>query len=125
MTTIELEFCKMHFFKNYVICNINEGEIVTQEKSNLQTKTILDYYKDNPFVYITYRTNSYTVDPSIYSNTSDIETLAGFVVVSEGLSAIKNALYEKMFLNKPFAIFEDLEDAILWADNICNMQNEF
>ena len=124
MTTLVLDFCKMNFFDNYVICIINEGETVTKEKSTLQTKKILNYYKEQPFVYITHRMHSYSVDSGIYSNTSKIETLAGFVVVSEDLSTIKNAIDEKMFLDKPFAIFEDIDDATLWADNICNMKKK-
>ena len=121
---IELSFCKMTFSKNYVICNINEGETVTVEKSDLQTKVILDHYQERPFVYITHRINDYKVDPSIYSNTSKIDSLAGFVVVSESRSSVKDALYEKMFLDKPFEIFQDLDDAILWAETICNMKRE-
>jgi len=122
--TIELSFCKMVFSENYVICSINEGETITAEKSNLQTEVILDHYRDNPFIYITHRIHSYSVDPSIYSETSKIETLVGFVVVSSSKSSVKNALFEKMFLNKPFEIFEDIEDAVLWADTICNMKRE-
>lgn len=114
----------MVFFENYVISTINEGEVVSQEKSNLQTQVLMDHFKDRPFVYITHRINSYSVDPTIYFETSKFSALAGFVVVSKEKPGIKNAIYEKAFLNKPFEIFEDLEDAILWADNLCNMKKK-
>ena len=116
--TIELSFCKMVFSENYVICTINENEIITSEKSNLQTDVIVDHYQEKPFIYITHRIHSYSVDPTIYLESSKIKTLAGFVVVSDNLASVKNAIYEKMFLDKPFEIFEDIEDAILWADTI-------
>lgn len=120
--TIELSFCKMIFSQNYVICNIHEGETVSVEKSNLQTEVILDHYQDKPFVYITHRIHSYSVDENIYADTSKIENLVGFVIVSSSKASIKNALFEQMFLDKPFEIFEDLEDAILWANTTCKMK---
>ncbi len=122
MKTLELDCCTMSFYDKYVLCIIKEGEHISAEKSKNQTKSILNHYKNKPFVYITHRINSYSVDPNIYHNTSQINTLLGFVVVSKGISSVKNAIYEKMFLDKPFEIFEDMEDGILWAEHIYNMK---
>ncbi|WP_452221977.1 hypothetical protein [Lacinutrix salivirga] len=110
-----LSFCELNFQDNIVICKVFEGETVTQANSNHQTKVILNYFKDKPFVYITHRINSYSVDPNIYSNTSNIDNLLGFVVVSSNFASIKNALFEKLFLNKPFVVFNTLERAINWS----------
>ena len=122
MTTLELDYCTLRFFDKYVICIIKKNEHITIEKSNNQTAIILEHYKDRPFVYITQRIHNYAVDPTIYHDTSKIKTLLGFVVVSKGVSSIKNAIYEKLFLDKPFEIFEDIEDAILWSNHLYNMQ---
>ena len=118
----EFDFCSLQFSENYVISNIYEGVTLDIEKGTILIDHIVAYYKEKPFVYITHRVHSYSVDPIIYNKTSSIETLAGFVVVSESMSSVKNALFEKMFLDKPFEIFQDLDDAILWADTICNMK---
>lgn len=114
----------MVFYENYVICTVNEGEAFTQEKSDLQNSVIIDHYHDIPFVYITHRIHSYSVDPTICFESSKIETLARFVVVSGNISSVKNAICEKMFLDKPFEIFEDIEDVILWANTFCNMRKQ-
>ena len=63
---IELDFCILHFFDGYVISYINEGEIVTFDKSSIITKTAVELYGSSKFVYITNRVNSYSVDPSVY-----------------------------------------------------------
>jgi len=117
----EMDFCTLLFYDNYVICYVDENENVTIKKSNNQTDVILDYYKEKPFVYITHRINNYSVDPNIYSDSSRINTLLGFVVVSKELPAVRNALSERLHLNKPFEIFEEIDDAILWAENICKL----
>ncbi|AUC76316.1 hypothetical protein CW732_11825 [Olleya sp. Bg11-27] len=70
-----------------------------------------------PFVYITNRIHSYSVDPIIYKDVSQIKTLQGFAVVSQTQSG-KNAEIERLFLNKPFEIFTDIEDAKTWASKI-------
>ena len=115
------DFCILKFYDNYVISIINEGVIITEEISKKISKTAIDYYKNKPFVYITHRIHSYTVDPDVYLNVSKIKNLVGFAVVSESKWSIKNALLEKIFLDKPFQIFSNIDDAILWANSIPTM----
>ena len=111
------DFCILKFYDKYVISIINEGVIVTKEISDKISETAINYYQGKPFVYITHRIHSYTVDPSIFHDVSKIKNLAGFVVVSDSKSSIKNAILEKIFLNKPYQIFSSVEDAILWANH--------
>lgn len=113
-----LDFCILKFFDKYVISEINEDVRLTVEKSNLMAKIATDYYENKPFVYITNRIHDYSVDPEVYKEISKMESLAGFVVVSNTKGSIKHALFEKIFLDKPFQIFNNLDDAILWAENI-------
>ena len=80
------------------------------------------HFKAKPFVYITHRINSYSVDPKIYYETSKISNLAGFAVVSDKYKAKSNAMVEKMFFSKPFEIFGDLAEAKRWAKTILKGQ---
>lgn len=116
--TVELEFCKIRFFEDYVICNVNEGITLCTEKSNEITVFILNHFQNKPFVYITERIHSYSVDPSIYIRSSKVETLKGFAVVAFNHFAATSADYEKYFLKKPFEIFNDTSAAVRWAKNI-------
>lgn len=128
LTLIEMikvfDFCILKFYDNYVISIVNEGVIVSKEISDKISKAAINYYQGKPFVYITHRMHSYSVDPNIYKDVSKIKNLAGFVVVSDSKTSIKSALLEKIFLNKPFQIFSNLEDGILWADNVRAMHKE-
>ena len=120
-----LDFCILKFYDNYVISILNEGINLTVEMSNKMSQIALDYYKEKPFVYITNRIHDYTVDSEVYKEISKMKTLAGFVVVSDKKPSIKNALLEKIFLDKPFQIFNNLDDAILWAKTIGNMSQNY
>ena len=118
------DFCILKFYDNYVISIINEGVVVSQAISDKISKAAINYYQGKPFVYITHRMHSYSVDPNIYKDVSKIKNLAGFVVVSDSKTSIKSALLENIFLNKPFQIFSNLEDGILWANNVREMHKE-
>lgn len=117
-----LDFCILKFYDNYVISVINEGVNLTVEKSNIMAKIAMEFYQSKPFVYITNRIHDYTVDPEVYQEISKMETLAGFVVISDSKGSIKHALIEKIFLDKPFQIFSNLEDAILWTENLFSIK---
>ena len=116
-----LDCCVLKFYDNYVISVVNHGVTISSQLSHRISEIVLEHYKTKPFVYIANRINSYTVDPDVYSKISEIETLVGFVVVSDSKSTIKTALLEKIFFNKSFQIFNNLDDAILWANNTRNM----
>ena len=118
-TKTKLSFCTLLVSNNIIIAEINEGVVLNQDMSDDIIYFSSVVFKNNPFVYITNRINSYAVDPTIYKGVSQVETLKGFAVVSTTLSA-RNAEIERLFLNKPFEIFSDLEDAKLWAIQILN-----
>ncbi|MFQ3239580.1 MAG: hypothetical protein ACI9NI_001889 [Olleya marilimosa] len=118
-TKTKLSFCTLLTSDNIIIAEINEGVVLNQDMSDEIIYFSSVVFKNNPFVYITNRINSYAVDPTIYKGVSQVETLKGFAVVSTTLSA-RNAEIERLFLNKPFEIFSDLNDAKLWAIQILN-----
>ena len=118
-TKTKLSFCTLLTSDNIIIAEINEGVVLNQDMSDEIIYFSSVVFKNNPFVYITNRINSYAVDPTIYKGVSQVETLKGFAVVSTTLSA-RNAEIERLFLNKPFEIFSDLEEAKLWAIQILN-----
>jgi hypothetical protein len=114
---VKLKFCTLSFFDNYVISVINEGEHVDYTLNKILIKKIEKRF-NKPFIYITNRINSYSVDPNIYPRTTEVKNLAGFAVVSKAHMAKVNAQIEQMFFGKPFEIFSELEEAIAWAKKI-------
>ena len=97
---------------------MNEGVNVAEAQNKILIDIIGNFYIDKPFVYITNRINSYSVDPHIYPVTAKVKNLVGFAVVSKEYKAKVNAKIEQMFFNKPFEIFSTLEEAQDWANDL-------
>lgn len=113
-----LDFCEVNIYKSYMIVTMHAGVNITLEHNAVLNSIVDNYYKNKPFVYITHRVNSYSVDPAVYKETSKIANLVGFSVVSKNFMAKKTAEIEKLFLNKPFEIFDSLDEAIAWAQDL-------
>jgi hypothetical protein len=118
--TLTYNFGSIEVYEQFVISYIKEGFHLTPDKNKVLEEIAYTYFYDKPFVYITHRKHSYSVDPSIYLETSEILNLAGFAVVAEVPLSKGNAEVEKLFLNKPFEIFTSIEDAKSWAKSILN-----
>ncbi|MFK7833486.1 MAG: hypothetical protein AB8B52_09425 [Winogradskyella sp.] len=115
---LTFDFCKMSIYDHYLIVVINEGIDITPSHNDVLVEVTEKHFADRPFVYITHRVNSYSVDPQIYFETSKIENLKGFAVVSSNYKAKVNAKIEQMFFKKPFQIFTELDEAVSWAGDL-------
>ena len=73
LKSLKYPFCTIDIYSNYIISRINEGFHLTPDKNRVLEDIANDYFKDKPFVYITHRINSYSVDPSIYLQTSKVK----------------------------------------------------
>lgn len=113
-----LHFCTVNFHDDYMIVVMNEGITVSAKLQDILVEKALNYYGKKPFVYLTHRIKSYSVDPSIYFETSKLSTLVGFGVIAKDYKAKSNAEIEKLFLKKPFKIFDDLTEAVAWAKSL-------
>ena len=117
------EFGEINVFKNFVIAIMKEGTTVKPEYNDHLVEIAHTYFHNRPFAYITYRKNSYAVDPKVYLKTSQIENLVAFAIVSNEEHKIKNAEIEKLFLKKPLEIFSNLDDAKNWVNQFIENKN--
>lgn len=115
---LKYDFGTMHIYDSYMVVEINEGVHLTPDHNQVLLNIADTYYRNKPFVYLTNRVNSYSVDPAIYKETSKIENLVGFAVISSDFKKKSNAQIEKLFFNKTFMIFDQLNEAINWAKEI-------
>ncbi|PKA84256.1 hypothetical protein ATE92_2436 [Ulvibacter sp. MAR_2010_11] len=116
--TLNFIFGKIEVFPNYVIAVMKEGVTVKPEYNAELIAISNKYFENRPFAYITHRLNSYSVDPRTYIETSKIENLVAFAVVSNKTINISNSELEKIFLKKPFDHFDNLEEAIDWVTEV-------
>ncbi len=114
-TILNYDFCKIEVYSDFIIAVMFEGITLTAEKNDILLGIATKYFKNSNFGYITNRIHSYSVDPSIYFETSKIENLVAFAVVSSKQINVTNTQLEKIFYKKPFRHFIELEDAISWV----------
>jgi len=112
---LNYEFCKVEVYTNYIVVIMFEGITLTPEKNDVLLSIATKYFKNSFFGYITHRIHSYSVDPSIYFETSKIKNLVALAVVSSKQINVTNTQLEKIFYKNPFQHFIELEDAILWV----------
>lgn len=114
ITSLTVDFGKIDIFDQYVIAIMNEGVIIRPEFNVILVDIAEKYFKDKKFGYISFRKNSYSVDPKIYLKTSEIVNLVGFAIISDTKIQKQNLAIEKIFLKKPMKIFTKISAAQKW-----------
>jgi hypothetical protein len=117
-TLLTYDFCDVEVHNSYMIVVMNTGTHISPDYNKVLTDIVTAYFSNKPFVYITHRKNSYSVDPTIYKRTSKIKNLVGFAVVAAIPISKANAEVEKQFMTKPFEIFQTLASATKWAKSL-------
>ncbi len=108
---------KLYLYNDLVIGEINEGVHVTVDVMLSFFEFFLENYKI-PFGYISYRKNSYSIDPQVYKMLPENNLLKGIAVVSEDKFSSLNAHVEKTFFDGHYELFTTLETAVNWLDTI-------
>lgn len=117
---VTLDFCTVEIHDSYLKAIMNEGITVDVLESNKIINLAKEYFSDKKFGYVTHRINSYSVNPIVYKDVSEIPNLVGFAIVSEGIEKLENSEFEKFFIKKPTKAFQKLESAIDWIKSLLN-----
>ncbi|HET8753007.1 MAG TPA: hypothetical protein VFM59_01500 [Salinimicrobium sp.] len=120
LQTREFDFGRIDFHEKFLVSILNEGVLFNQEKFEKIAEECRKFYKQNGFVYISHRINSYDVDPTVYVVLKKSNILKGIAIVVENeiASTVGTAYFEGNFSNFPFEVFENLEDAVYWAEKL-------
>ena len=119
------KFGVIYFFKEFVVTEINEGEVYGLETSAELTKLIFEQYATKTDIHIiSNRINNYSVEPTywfdFYKNEhADALKSVSFVYYNE--LAYSNAKLEQTFIKCDSECFKNLHDAI---DHISKTQNK-
>tara|TARA_R100000935_G_scaffold51858_1_gene78712 strand:+ start:547 stop:936 length:390 start_codon:yes stop_codon:yes gene_type:complete len=117
--SVKLNFTTLDFHKNYVISVVNEEAVFSHSQLMEVITNCKEFFKEKKFVYISKRINNYNVDPTVYIKLEEIrKNLIGIAIVSNNVSSIKMAEFEKTFSKVNFKIALELEEAIAWADDL-------
>jgi len=115
------DHCEILLFEKYLIKQVKEGQTIIPDHAAKLKIEVDKQYNGKPFVYISNRIHSYSVDPLTYRAAEIMPNLMGIAIVTTEDKS-KHAAYESIFFKKPFKIFDDLKKAIAWVDKV--LENE-
>lgn len=110
-----LEIGTVKVYDNYMVATFNEGSTVTLERAYQVIGISEIHFRDRPFGFISFRKNSYALDPTIYAYVRELENLKAFAIVSVKEMDMHNFSIEKMFYKKPMKFFIDYNNALAWV----------
>ncbi len=121
----DLEIGRLTLYPNMVVGEIKEGMHIAYENFNIASQIIAEEYKGTvPFIYISNRTHSYSMDPVAYKELLPLfPNLKGFAIVTESKRRRMMSNLERFFINKPMRVFSTLEEAIIWANKLLEQKN--
>lgn len=110
----QLEIGKVQVYNDYMVSIFDEGVTLTLERAYQIIGISEIHFRDRPFGYISLRTNSYAVDPTIYNFIRELEHLKGLAIVSSKEIDMHNFKIEKLFYKKDMKFFIEYDNALAW-----------
>ncbi|MUP45502.1 hypothetical protein E0K83_07055 [Gramella sp. BOM4] len=117
---LKLSFTELEFYESAVISTIKENLIFEHEHVHQLRQICLEHFGARDFVYITNRKYNYNVNPVIYLDLVKIGTLKGIAVLSDKIERLQTANFERNFSPVPYELFENREEALIWANGMVN-----
>jgi hypothetical protein len=111
----DTEVATIFFYDNIVIVEALEGVTLSYKTSFSVLVKGLKYMGNRPWVYISNRVHSYSVNPNDYKYLNEIPSLKAIAIVNYTETGRKNAQLEAAFCKKPFKVFDDLTGAYEWV----------
>ncbi|MDX1751846.1 MAG: hypothetical protein R3259_01555 [Salinimicrobium sediminis] len=117
-SSLNLPFTTFYFYENYVVSEPHEGIVIGDSEIDQIREICATHYSIKKFVYISHRINNFSVNPMVYKKLGEMKNMVGFGVVSQKVSSLNMAAFEKNFSKAPFEMFLDLEKAKGWIQKI-------
>ena len=114
----DIGHAEVFVFDNFLIKQVKEGEIFDLEETNYLKLILEQHFNGCKIAYISNRVTSFSVDPLVYKEIEKISNLVAIAVIPNNEKMLKSAEYESKFYIKPFAIFDNLSNAIQWTQKI-------
>ena len=99
----------LFFYDNFVVVNMKEGVTVSYKTGVSLLAKALKNIGVQPFIIISDRKYSYSIDPVDYKYLNVLPNLKGIAVVCYTEASYKSAKLESNFFKKPFKTFENIK----------------
>lgn len=106
----------LYFYDHFVIAEAKENTVVNSSVTEEALKLVLQHFNGKSFTVISKRTNKYTIVEEAYSPRI-FKKVTALAVVSSDPEVKKRAYKEQLLFKNSFAFFEDLDEAVDWAQN--------
>jgi len=121
---ISLSYINLEFYDSYVIATIKEDQIFEKDKIEELRKIFYDHFGHKKFVYISDRKYKYNVNPIIYLDLVQRNTLLGMALIIREIDVYNIANFEKQFAKVPFEMFCTKDEALVWAKRLLKEDRE-
>ena len=118
-----LEFGTIKVYDDYMVSNFDEGTTITLERVYQLIGISEIHFRGRNFGYISYRSNSYAVDPTIYTYLRGMNNLKAFAIVSRKEIDMHNFGIEKLFYKKSMEFFIEYNNALAWIKKRLSRKN--
>ncbi|MBE16224.1 MAG: hypothetical protein ABNH00_07605 [Dokdonia sp.] len=112
------DFGEVQIIGNIVIAIMKEGIVFNPEYNEVLMAYCKSHFKEASYGYISYRKNSYAIDPTVYIQTANKTKVCAIAIVSLKTIDRLNASVEKQFFEHPFEVFDNLTLATQWMENV-------
>lgn len=110
-----LDVGKIQVFENHMVTIFDEGATLTLERAYQIIGISEIHFRDKNFGIISLRTNSFAIDPVVYTYLRELENLKAYAIVSSKEVDMHNFNIEKMFYKKPMKFFIEQKNALDWV----------
>lgn len=111
----QLEVGTVQVYDNYMVSLFEEGATLTLERAYQILGIAEIHFREKDFGYISYRKQSYAVDPTVYTYLRGLDNLKAFAIVSVKEIDMHNFKIEKLFYKKPMKFFIEFDNALAWV----------
>jgi len=119
LNTLETNTLNAYFYNNFVVVEVSEGVNLNFKSGFSLLLKGLQIHGTRPFIYISNRINSYSLNPNDYKYLEKIPTLKGLAIVSNSKDLQLMAKMEsQFFVKKPFEMFDDIQNAHEWGEMV-------
>jgi hypothetical protein len=113
--TLDTDIGMVYFYDNIVVFEAKEGIIMSYKTGFSILLKGLNYLGPKRWVLISNRVHSYSIKPMDYKYLNKVPTLRAVSVVNYSEVGHSNAQLEAKFCKKPFQMFDDLTEAVIWS----------
>lgn len=113
-----LGFVEVEVYDDYLISTFAEGFQVEKDHNRILLDFVDRHFLNQPFVYISHRKHSYSIDPTIYHEAAKVKNMIAVAIVSENEKQELLSQLEKHFYSKKIKYFKTVPEAIKWKETL-------